>query len=286
MLLPIIATDLRTAANLQGRNTLQLTQWTNLQTAMSNYYLAPGAGASEINWSITWEWNTNNVKRGEINDSFEKRQACTQPADTLTATSDVATQLISTGSTSPSTSAPTAIHTASSSALHPSSVAADISATIAADISVVESAAAYPTASASCFPYHDVNDLQIANPWIPGYCAGNDTGWFEEGGDDPSSAAGSNLIHSGYTLVDNAPPECHDLYQNGHSDYVTMLCSEPLMRILKDCPYNGGSVSNVCGQWWLQTCPYSITCQPGCPGGSYAVGDPRCGKPWPPPSKM
>ena len=144
--------------------------------------------------------------------------------------------------------------------------------------------AAQPTASGQCFPYHDVNDLKILAPNINGGCAGNNPAWGEASALNPSSAADSNFVTTGYTLDPKAPPECHDLYKDGHSDYVTLLCSAPLNQLVNDCPYNGGSISNVCGQWWIQTCPLEEKCPVGCPGGGFNKGDKRCGKPWPPPS--
>lgn len=67
------------------------------------------------------------------------------------------------------------------------------------------------------------------------------------------AASANNIISSGYTLATNAPAECNELYTAGHSDAVTQLCALPLQKIWGDCPYNGGSVGNACGSWWMQT---------------------------------
>ena len=166
----------------------------------------------------------------------------------------------------------------------PINTAAVISASMAAAASASQSKAAYPTASATCFPYHDVNDLKIEGPDVNGGCRGTNADWELVDGIDPASAAAANYVRSGYTLADDAPPECHNLYAQGHSDYVTELCSAPLAQILNDCPYNGGKVTNACGEWWMQTCPLEETCPVGCPGGNFPVGDSRCGSAWPPPS--
>ena len=167
----------------------------------------------------------------------------------------------------------------------PINTASIASASSASAVSASQVAAAQPTASGRCFPYHDVNDLKLGAPDIDDLCAGNNSNWYAEGfGTDPAAAAENNYIKSGYTLAPNAPPECQDLYKNGHSEYVTLLCSAPLNQLVNDCPYNGGKISNACGEWWLQTCPMEVSCHVGCPGGDYSVGDPRCGRAWPPPN--
>ena len=141
-----------------------------------------------------------------------------------------------------------------------------------------------PTGTTTCFPWHDSFDLQQAmtNDGLQSLCSGNQADWLFEGGGDPESAVANNYVSSGYTLADDAPPQCKDLYTNGMSPFVASLCALPLQRILGDCGYNGGSVSNVCGSWWMQTCPLGITCPVGCPGGSNSCGTPT---PYPQPTK-
>ena len=141
-----------------------------------------------------------------------------------------------------------------------------------------------PTGTTTCFPWHDSFDLQLAmtNDGIQSLCSGNQADWIFEGGGDPESAVANNYVSSGYTLADDAPPQCKDLYTNGISSFVASLCALPLQQILSDCGYNGGSVSNVCGSWWMQTCPLGISCPVGCPGGTQSCGTPT---PYPKPTK-
>lgn len=49
---------------------------------MTSYYTGSGAGASELNWAINWEWNTANVKREEFENAIFKRKACSRPIGT------------------------------------------------------------------------------------------------------------------------------------------------------------------------------------------------------------
>ena len=78
-LLTNIGVDLAVANNIAGKVQPTWDQWNNLYNAMRTYYGAGGNGAGDLNWSINWEWNTNNVKRDEIDKIMEKRQACSRP---------------------------------------------------------------------------------------------------------------------------------------------------------------------------------------------------------------
>ncbi|KAL8773774.1 MAG: hypothetical protein Q9209_001542 [Squamulea sp. 1 TL-2023] len=84
-LLTTVGNDLKTAKNnVANKIQAELDQWTNLHAAMTSYYTGSGAGASELNWAITWEWNTGNVKRSEFENPIFKRQACSRPTGTAT----------------------------------------------------------------------------------------------------------------------------------------------------------------------------------------------------------
>ncbi|KAL8700003.1 MAG: hypothetical protein Q9201_005684 [Fulgogasparrea decipioides] len=84
-LLTTVGNDLNIAKNnVANKIQAELDQWTNLHAAMTSYYTGSGAGASELNWAITWEWNTANVKRSEFENPIFKRQACSRPTGTAT----------------------------------------------------------------------------------------------------------------------------------------------------------------------------------------------------------
>ena len=308
-LLANVGLDLNIANNnVQGKVQAEYDQWNNLYNAMKTHYGQGGNGAGDIGWAINWEWNTNNVKRAEIEPIKEKRQACSRPTGPasnsgvppasgggILPSGAGGTDSAGTGQSSPSpTSAPlpssanggiTFPGMGSGSSAASVNTASIVAASSSAAASASMTKAAQPAASGACFPYHDVNDLKLASPGINGFCAGNQSDWKAEGAGGPASAAANNIISSGYTLAPGAPPECYDLYKNGHSDYVTLLCSAPLNQLVNDCPYNGGKISNACGEWWLQTCPFGVSCLIGCPGGNFPISDPRCGRPWPPPHK-
>lgn len=62
-LVPIIQSDISKAKGIKGSVQSILTQEQNLANAIQSAYLVQNAG---IDFSITWEWNVNNVKRAEI----------------------------------------------------------------------------------------------------------------------------------------------------------------------------------------------------------------------------
>ena len=96
-LLTTVGNDLNVAKNnVANKVQVELDQWTNLHGAMTRYYTGSGAGASELNWAINWEWNTGNVKRDEFENSIFKRQACSRPTGTQQST--VGTASFATGS--------------------------------------------------------------------------------------------------------------------------------------------------------------------------------------------
>ena len=70
-LIPVIQADINKASRISGRNLNVLNQEQNLLTAIKNNYVSRNGG---VDFSITWEWNVNNVKRDEI--PYEKRAAC------------------------------------------------------------------------------------------------------------------------------------------------------------------------------------------------------------------
>ena len=79
-LLTNIGADLNVANNnVAGKVQATWDQWNNLYNSMRTYYSAPGNGATQLAWEITWEWNTASVKRDEIDQIIKKRQACSQP---------------------------------------------------------------------------------------------------------------------------------------------------------------------------------------------------------------
>lgn len=86
-----------------------------------------GNGAGELNWSIDWEWDSNSVKRDEIEGVLEgrhveKRQACSRPTSPS-------------GSTGPTTTEPgTTQPLTNSASVTPSPTASSIpSATVSSD---------------------------------------------------------------------------------------------------------------------------------------------------------
>ncbi|KAH8426059.1 uncharacterized protein LDX57_003799 [Aspergillus melleus] len=120
-----------------------------------------------------------------------------------------------------------------------------------------------PTESANCFPTHGENDidkiLEIVQPDGSAWCNKPDTTLVD--GRNPADPAGNNYIRAGWTLADDAPEDCQYLDQ----DETRALCADPLNEIVKQCPWNGGSIKNVCGEFWMQTCTLGKTCDVGSP---------------------
>ena len=83
-LLTTVGNDLNAAKNVAGKVQAELDQWTNLHRAMTSYYTGSGAGVSELNWAINWEWNAGSVKRSEFENPIFRRQACERPTGTKT----------------------------------------------------------------------------------------------------------------------------------------------------------------------------------------------------------
>ncbi|KAL9579388.1 MAG: hypothetical protein Q9203_006716 [Teloschistes exilis] len=104
-LLTTVENDLNVANNnVKNKVQAELDPWTNLHRAMTNYYTGAGAGVSELDFTITWEWNTGNVKRDEIDYAIEKRQACQRPSGFGTASRFLSAEPAKTGdSEEPST---------------------------------------------------------------------------------------------------------------------------------------------------------------------------------------
>ncbi|KAL8662335.1 MAG: hypothetical protein Q9202_004793 [Teloschistes flavicans] len=104
-LLTTVGNDLNVANNnVKNKVQAELDPWTNLHRAMTNYYTGAGAGVSELDFTITWEWNTGNVKRDEIDYAMEKRQACQRPSGSGTASGSTSAEPTKTGdSEEPST---------------------------------------------------------------------------------------------------------------------------------------------------------------------------------------
>ncbi|KAL1980204.1 hypothetical protein VTN96DRAFT_4470 [Rasamsonia emersonii] len=125
------------------------------------------------------------------------------------------------------------------------------------------------TGTIQCFPTHGTSEadklIQVSNFDPAEFCAKNQSDWLYVGSSDPLTPAGNNYIFSGYTLDEHAPAECHHLYTSGSTKLEQDLCYEPLKAIAKACPWNGGQARNVCGLWWLQTCPLGKTCPKGDP---------------------
>ncbi|PLB43711.1 hypothetical protein P170DRAFT_60899 [Aspergillus steynii IBT 23096] len=120
-----------------------------------------------------------------------------------------------------------------------------------------------PTEEANCFPTHGENDidkiLEVAQPDGSAWCNDPDTTFVD--GTDPQAPAGNNYIRAGWTLADDAPEEC----QHFDQDASRALCADPLNEIVSSCPWNGGSIKNVCGEFWMQTCTLGRTCDVGSP---------------------
>lgn len=152
---------------------------------------------------------------------------------------------------------------------------ASAASVFAAYVSSSQSVAAQPTASAQCFPYHDINVLQDSKPDMGLFCASTNytlqdgTIWDPSSGapaspnygstvDDPASAINNNNILAGFTIAPDASPRCQDLFYPGSPTLATLACSAALEQIVRDCPFNGGRVSNACGEWWLMTCPWNF----------------------------
>ncbi|KAL8720006.1 MAG: hypothetical protein Q9225_003077 [Loekoesia sp. 1 TL-2023] len=120
-LLATIGADLNVANNnVRGKVQSEWDQWSNLHNSMTAYYGAHGPGASDLNWAIKWEWDTNNVKRDEIDEIFDKRQACSRPITSRGDVSDLTATPSSTpipsGSPMDTTTTPTAASSSSMSA--------------------------------------------------------------------------------------------------------------------------------------------------------------------------
>lgn len=106
-LLANVAIDFNVAKNIANQEQ-QATwdQWNNLYNAMNTHYGNNGAAAGDIDLAITWEWNTNNVKRDEIDRLMEKRQACSQSISSSKSGSGTSDQSPSTGPSSASGTGP------------------------------------------------------------------------------------------------------------------------------------------------------------------------------------
>ncbi|KAL8965855.1 MAG: hypothetical protein Q9183_003657 [Haloplaca sp. 2 TL-2023] len=81
-LLESVGNDLNAARNVAGKVQSELDQWTNLHRSMTNYYTGTGAGVSQLNWEINWEWDAGSVKRSELENPIFRRQACERPTTT------------------------------------------------------------------------------------------------------------------------------------------------------------------------------------------------------------
>ena len=133
-----------------------------------------------------------------------------------------------------------------------------------------------PTEEIECFPTHGSNpqdkliELARLDKGIDSYCAGN----------QKEAKLGSAIqVHGQYLPVannhydagfipnDNIPSDCESVLTMSSSDWQKNICSTPLKAITKACPWNGGQVRNACGLWWVQSCPLSVHCQRGSPGG-------------------
>jgi len=133
-----------------------------------------------------------------------------------------------------------------------------------------------PAGPPSCFPSHSgdgtkgITDadkvVKIISPNVASYCNGTNANWEQEGGGDPTTPAGNNLISSGYTLGSNVPDDCQHFYKGDLNQLQVNLCALPLEAIIDGCPYNGGQIDTVCGTFWLQSCTLEQKC---------AVGDPH-----------
>lgn len=96
----------------------------------------------------------------------------------------------------------------------------------------------------------------------------------------PASPERNNQLNAGFTPGADAPEACQAVFTSERSDLSNFACSDSLSKIVTECPYNGGKFTNLCGEWWLMTCPLADDCPVGCPGGEYDVGDSNCGTPW------
>ncbi len=134
---------------------------------------------------------------------------------------------------------------------------------------------ATPTKPSKCYPTHDSpwKDLQVEvnNAAIQSACAGTDAGWQSRGGENSADPPENNQVQQGIILAPNAPDECKSFYGRGHNSDVTTLCAAPFQKILADCPYNGGENTNICGTFWMETCPLEEVCTRGDPGGPWAT---------------
>lgn len=128
-----------------------------------------------------------------------------------------------------------------------------------------------PTESVRCFPTHGNTPedmiLRQVNPNITSWCQDPNLAFVDT--TDPSAPKGYNYLTGGWTLAPSAPAECSALPSKGSSSSrASRLCEEPLAAIVAACPWNGGSVSNVCGEFWFQTCPVGRLCAIGNASGS------------------
>ena len=177
------------------------------------------------------------------------------------------------------------VNTAYSASLSSAAAASDASVAAAASSSAAAvasassalAASATPTGPSKCYPSHDLTynsqtnyDLltEVHASDLQGYCSGTNANWVPPvGGPDQEAPAANNYVQHGVNPAPSAPAACGQFYAQGHGIDVTTLCAAPLQRILSDCPYNGGENTNVCGTFWLQTCPFEINCPQGSPGG-------------------
>ncbi|KAH6673426.1 hypothetical protein B0J14DRAFT_590761 [Halenospora varia] len=122
-----------------------------------------------------------------------------------------------------------------------------------------------PTAPVQCFPIHGgpggpITDadklLKITSPNVAALCNGTDANW-RLSGPGGSSPAGNNFIKSGYTLRDDAPDDCKHFYRGNLTPLQVDLCAIPQEALIDNCPYNGGKIQTVCGEWWVTSCVLS-----------------------------
>ncbi|KAI5461841.1 hypothetical protein BGZ63DRAFT_424694 [Mariannaea sp. PMI_226] len=129
-----------------------------------------------------------------------------------------------------------------------------------------------PTDGASCFAVSNdhMNDLDrvvsILNSEdeLRQRCNGTDSQWSFQGhgGSGPDPQRNNNICGGLLKAADNAPPDCQSLFSNGASDDIQALCSAPMIKLAQDCPFNGGTVNNICGTWFLRARPYGSACVP------------------------
>jgi hypothetical protein len=105
----------------------------------------------------------------------------------------------------------------------------------------------------SCYPKRGTSDedklIENSHVSVEKWC-GDPTQVYENFQSQPLA----RYIKVGWTLDDNAPKQCHDLPTTKGDSDAFWACKIALETIARDCPWNGGTIENACGQFRLRGC--------------------------------